>query len=282
MLDTTESFREFSSYKTISAKDPIIRAFIDLSNNKKVEDDNLFIIEGLWAYEKLIKSKATIESFVFCPEFIKTEKLRSLVYSFIKMAKSTYIISAKTCERISSQDKSEGFFLLCRLEAYSLSDISLGNNNVIVILDGVEQAGNAGTIIRTVDGAGGDAVILCNSRLRRNSHKLTKASMGASFILPIVQAEIDETIAWLNDNNFQIVLTDLTAEENYFNIDYSGRIAVVVGNEKHGISEIWREQKCKKVIIPMLGGADSLNVGIATSLVVYEASMRQKGYIKRI
>lgn len=282
MLDTTDNYKEFSNYQTISAKDPVIRTFIDLSNNKKVEDDNLFIIEGLWAYEKLMKSKAIIEAFVFCPEFIKSDTMKSLVYSFIGRAKSTYIISAKTCARISGQDKSEGFFLLCRMEAYSLSDISLGSDNIIVILDGVEQAGNVGTIIRTVDGAGGDAVILCNSRIRKNSHKLIKSSMGASFILPIIQEDIEETIAWLNENNFQMVLTDLTAEENYFNIDYSGRIAIVVGNEIHGISDIWRSQKCKKVIIPMLGGADSLNVGIATSLVVYEASMRQKGYIKRI
>lgn len=272
---------EISNIKAIGIKDDTVKTLIDLSHNKKIEDGSLFMVEGLWAYEKLIQSEVKIEAFLFCHDFIKSAAVMELTRALIKLADRAYQISSKLCERISSQDKSEGFFMLCRARSYTLGDIELKKNNLIVILDGIEQSGNAGTIIRSVDGAGGDAVVLCNSKIRQNNQKLIKASMGASFILPAIHTEMHELLVWLKRNNFKIVLTDLTAQKSYFEIDYSGRIAIVAGNEIHGISEEWRQHECEKVIIPMLGGADSLNVGIATALVTYEASMRQKGIIKR-
>lgn len=272
---------EISNIRTIGIKDDTVKTLIDLSRNKKIEDDSLFMVEGLWAYEKLIQSEVKIEAFLFCPDFIKSAAVMELTRALIKLAGRAYQISSKICERISGQDKREGFFLLCRARIYTLGDIKLKKDNLIVILDGIEQSGNAGTIIRSVDGAGGDAVVLCGSKIKRNNRKLIKASMGASFILPVVQAEISETLVWLKSNGFRIVLTDLTAQKSYFEVDYSGRIAIVAGNEIHGISDEWRKHECEKVIIPMFGGADSLNVGIATSLVTYEASMRQKGIVKR-
>jgi TrmH family RNA methyltransferase len=105
--------------------------------------------------------------------------------------------------------------------------------------------------------------------------------MGASLTIPVIEADIVELIEWLENNGFQIIVTDLEAQQCYFDIDYTGRVAVIAGNEIHGVSDAWRAQKCQKVIIPMLGIADSLNVGAATTLVVYEASMRQKGMIRR-
>jgi TrmH family RNA methyltransferase len=281
MFDISKLYQDYSSLKAIGIKDPLVKMLIELSNNKKNGEEDLFIVEGLWAYEKLIKGNVKIKAFVFCPEFIKSALMVSMVNSIVDLAEKTYLISPKICERLSSQDHSEGFFLLCRLPVYKMRDIRLNCNNLLVVLDGLEQAGNIGTIIRSVDGAGGDAVVLCNSKVRRNNSKLIKATMGACFTIPVIQADKNEIIQWLLEQNFRIVLTELTAQKSYFDIDYSGRVAIVAGNEIHGVSMQWHSQPCEKVIIPMLGGVDSLNVGIETTLVTYEASMRQKGFIKR-
>lgn len=281
MIDATELYQRFSKLISVGTADPIVKTLVDLSNNKKVGDDDLYFVKGLWAYEKLIKGNVEIEKFLFCPEFIKSSAMMSMVYSIIGLAGETYLISPKTCEKLSKQDRSEGFFLLCRQPDYKLQDIELNNNNLVIVLDGVEQAGNIGTIIRSVDGAGGNAVVLCNSKVRRNNSKLIKATMGACFTLPVIQADIKEIMDWFLEHNFKTVLTDLTANQSYFDIDYSGRVAIIAGNEIHGVSEEWELQSCEKVVIPMMGGADSLNVSIATTLVTYEASMRQKGLIKR-
>jgi len=106
--------------------------------------------------------------------------------------------------------------------------------------------------------------------------------MGSSFILPVIKSDITKTIIWLKSNGFKIIVTDLKASISYYNADYKGRISIIAGNEIHGISNIWNEYECERVIIPMFGVADSLNVGVATSMVIYEASYRQRELIKRL
>jgi TrmH family RNA methyltransferase len=182
---------------------------------------------------------------------------------------------------MSGRDGAEGFFMLCEMPRYSLDDINPGENCVVVVLDGLEKPGNVGTIIRTVDGAGGAAVIHVNRKARLFNHEVIKSSMGSSFIIPILGSELSKVGEWLTKNGFKIVLTDLTAENYYYDTDFTGRVAIVAGNEKHGISKDWYSYDSEKVIIPMLGGADSLNVGVATALVTYEAALQQRGMLKR-
>jgi TrmH family RNA methyltransferase len=265
-----------------SSKEPVIRIMNDILKDRKIQDENLFVIEGLWAYEKIIKSNIRIRSFVFCPDLIKNYFMLEMVRFNINIADNSYLISRNLCNRLGSRDSGEGFFLLCSFPQYKLEDIELKENNLLVILDGLEKPGNIGTIIRSLDGAGGDGVIICNSKVRKTNQKLIKSSMGSSFILPVIKSDITETVLWLKSNGFKIIVTDLKASESYYNADYKGRIAIIAGNEIHGISDIWNEYECERVLIPMFGGADSLNVGVAASMVIYEASYRQRELITRV
>ncbi|WP_346962434.1 RNA methyltransferase [Clostridium sp.] len=281
-LDIENLYREFANLKIVGCKDHSIKIINGLLKNKKVEDEELFVIEGLWAYEKIIKSDIRIRNFVFCPEFIKNKSILDMVKFIISEADDSCLISSNLCNRLSSRDSGEGFFLLCSFPQYDLKDIKLKENNLLVILDGLEKPGNIGTIIRSVDGAGGDGVIICNSKVRKTNQKLIKSSMGSSFMLPVVNSDITLLVRWLKINGFKIIVTDLKATKNYYNVDYKGRTAIIAGNEIRGISDIWNNHECERVIIPMFGGADSLNVGVATTIVVYEASICQKDLGKRI
>lgn len=274
-------YKEFSKLKSVSIKEPSVKLMNDIIRNKKVQDEDLFLIEGLWAYEKIIKSNIRIRNFVFCPDFIKSDSMLEIVRFIISAADDSSIISSSTCSKLSSRDTSEGFFLLCSFPEYNLQDIELKENNLLIVLDGLEKPGNIGTIIRSVDGAGGDGVIIC-SNVRKTNSKLIKSSMGSSFILPVIKSDIAQTAKWLSDNGFKIIVTDLKANKSYYNADYKGRVAIIAGNEIHGISDVWKDYECERVIIPMFGGADSLNVGAAATMVVYEASYQQRELIKRI
>lgn len=281
-LDIEQLCEEFSHLKLVGSKDNSIRLINRLIKNKKVEDEDLFVIEGLWAYEKIIKSNIRIINFVFCLEFIKNKSILDMVKSISMVAENSCLMSSNLCKRLSSRDSGEGFFLLCSFPQHGLEDIKLKDNNLLVVLDGLEKPGNIGTIIRSVDGAGGDGVIICNSKVRKTNQKLIKSSMGSSFMLPVVNSDIELIVRWLKSNGFKIIVTDLKATKNYYNVDYKGRIAIIAGNEIHGISNIWNSHECERVIIPMFGGADSLNVGVATTIVVYEASICQKNLGKRV
>ena len=97
-------------------------------------------------------------------------------------------------------------------------------------------------------------------------------------MMPVAEAPMDKLTVWLSKHNFRAVLTDLTATRSYRELDYQGRIAIVAGNEFKGISPSWRDLKiAEPIIIPMLGSCESLNVGFASTLVAYEAGLRQKG-----
>ena len=220
-----------------------------------------------------MQSGIRIKTLLFCPELINEENEQKLINRLINNAEHSYIISKKVCKRISDRDGPEGCFLICKLPKHSLSSIKIDENSIVIILDELEKPGNIGTIIRSADAAGVDAVIICNSRVKLNHHRLIKASMGSCFKIPVVEADMNVLLRWLKGNSFRILLTDLQATKNCYEADYSGRIAIVAGNEIRGISETWCKHECERIIIPMFGSADSLNVGFAASLIAYEAAV---------
>ena len=258
-----------------------IKHIQSIIQNTKPNPQKLFVIEGIWAHELAKKHNLEIEIFMFCPEFIFSNEAEKIIEEFISLSKDSYIVSKKVFLRLSERENPDGLLAVCKLRQYTLQDLPLDKNNLFVILDGIEIPGNIGTIMRSVDGAGADGVLVCNRRARLTHPKVIKGSQGASFIIPIVEEETSKIIHWLKENNFKIYLTDTKATEEYFKPTYTGRVALVAGSEKYGISKEWYETDCHMISIPMLGECDSLNVAISTSIILYEASFRQKGLIKR-
>lgn len=252
-----------------------------LLNNTKPNPKKLFVVEGIWALEKAQNYELGIDSFAFCPEFIHSTESEKIVDDFIKLAENSYLVSKKVFLKMSERENPDGLLALCRLPQFNFKDIKLKENNLVVILDGLEIPGNIGTIIRSVDGVGADGVILCNKKARLTHPKLIKSSQGSNFTIPIVEAELSEAMEWLKENNFRVFLTDTRAKEEYFEPDYKGRVAIVAGSERYGMSREWYTPDCNMISIPMYGDCDSLNVAIATTIVLYEASLKQKGKIKR-
>ncbi|MDR0287000.1 MAG: hypothetical protein LBI03_04735, partial [Clostridiales bacterium] len=223
--------------------------------NKKVPSfDNCFVCEGLWAAEKLVAHRLKIRMFLFCPDYIKTSVERARVDLLISNADSSFLISGKTCAKISDRDGADGFFIVAEAKNHYLDDIELHENMVIAILDGLEQPGNIGSIIRSADCAGSSAVISINKKCKLTHSRLVRSSLGASFTMPVIDADFNELINWLEINSFTVYLTDLSAAVNYYEPDYSGRIAIVAGNEFNGISNRWKKHNfCRPIIIPMFG-----------------------------
>ena len=149
----------------------------------------------------------------------------------------------------------------------------------------MENPGNIGIILRTCDGAGVDAVFICNKKARVTNPKLIKSSMGAVFRIPIIEFnDMNVCAKWLKAHNFSIYLADTRANETYKSFDYDGNSALVIGSERYGISGKWYSCNPHLLSIPMLGICDSLNVGVAASVITYEISMKrlQKGCGKMI
>lgn len=253
--------------------------------DNKNKDDSLFICEGLWAVEKLIERKFKVLHFFFNSEFLDKNNNEEEFLKILKICEysaNSYSISAKTCKKISDREGFDEFFIIAQMPKYSLDDlenfISGKNNLLAMVMDGLEQPGNIGAILRSFDCAGGDFAIITNRQAKLNNSRLIRSSLGASFMMPVLEASIQDVQNWLVKNNFKVVVTDLQSSKNYREMDYSGRVAIVAGNEHKGISDSWRHIKnSHSIIIPMLGSCESLNVGFASTLVAYEAGLQKFG-----
>ena len=253
-----------------------------LANKASASGTGSFICEGLWAAEKLIRRGIPVSHFFLNGDALNTGKIPQqdfpLVSHMIDYAEESYLISEKACRKISDRDGADYCFMIAQMKILSLEELPLQENMLIMVLDGQEQPGNVGAILRSLDCAGGAGAILTNRRVKPTHSRLIRSSLGAAFLLPLADAGMEETGEWLVKHQFKAVLTDLSAVKSYRDIDYSGRIAIVAGNEHSGISPYWRTLSvAEPVIIPMLGSCESLNVGFASTLVAYEAGLRQRG-----
>lgn len=260
---------------------PEVKMAKDLLSGRKVSGcQDLFVCEGLWAVDKLIAQQLAVKYFFFCPDMVKSAEEQALVDKMCDYASAAFQISYKACGKISDRDGADGFFIVAQMPVYRLEDLEdrLTDHMVIMVLDGQEQPGNIGAILRSLDCAGGAFAVMTNKRVRLTHPRLIRSSLGAAFMMPVAEAPMDKLTAWLAEHDFRAVLTDLTATRSYRELDYQGRIAIVAGNEFKGISPQWRDLEiAEPIIIPMLGSCESLNVGFASTLVAYEAGLRQKG-----
>lgn len=258
----------------------LVKSLVD----NKCKDKTLFVTEGLWAVEKLIQKNFEVTHFYYNQDNLQKVSHETLekIAQMAKYAQKTLAISEKACKKISDRDGFDEYFVVAKLKSYSLDDIERlidGKTNVMaIVMDGLEQPGNIGAILRSFDCAGGDFAISTNKQARLSNSRLIRSSLGASFMLPVLEADINTVQQWLVKNNFKCIVTDLQSQKSYREADYSGRIAIIAGNEHTGISDSWRRVKnAQPIIIPMLGTCESLNVGFASTLVAYEAGLQKFG-----
>lgn len=229
----------------------------DIQILKIVNDNNIEIELLLYSYEENYQ-----------------ESTKILLNQLIRKSKETYEISSSTYESLSLKDNHAGIIAAIKHPKYNLN--SLKDKEFLFVLDSLEIPGNIGTIYRTLDSVKADAVILVNPVSKQNNPKLTAAARGCNLIIPTVVASYDDALKYLLDNNYDIFLGEPKLGLNYQEYDYKGKIAIVVGNERFGINPKWYENQNKKVYIPMEGNQNSLNVGVAASILAYEAYMKRK------
>lgn len=241
--------------------------------------DRRFLIDGMWGHQKALLASVEIVSFLICPELVYSEEAVLLAEQTMKRAADIYVVSGKLFAKLCERDEPDGMLSIGIFPLYDAERLELKPEANIVVLDGLETPGNIGTILRTCDGAGIDAVFICNKKARITHSKLLKGSMGAAFIVPIVEFEdVRACRQWLGRRGFTIYLADTRAETPYDRIVYSGNTALVMGSERYGISPTWYEGDARLLSIPMSGCCDSLNVAVAASIILYAMSGSKRGW----
>lgn len=273
--DREHFYKELGLFNVGKSHDKV-RNVYNINNNKKPNPNRYIVLETYDSIKKALENHIRFDYFIVCPELAVTSEAVKVVNGINDLTKEGYIVSKKTYESVLDKNSHFGVLAVVKFPAVNLDKVKLREDMRIVILDGLEVQGNIGTIIRTADGADVDLVILTNKRIRITHPKFIRASMGTVLNVPIAIAEMDDVMDWLNRNDFTVYLTDTRAEMSYTDPSYIGRTAIVAGSEKYGIMKAWYDVKNVELIkLPMLGKGDSLNVGVATSIMIYEVLRKQ-------
>jgi RNA methyltransferase, TrmH family len=254
---------------------PRVEQFRNIKRNRQPNPRNALALEGLWALRSAIAAGVDIDALFLCPALLRGDEADALLPRLQAAGVLTYQVSERVLRRMVDREGPDGLAAIARLPQVNLTDLTSDHSTRVVIADSFELAGNLGTIIRTADGAGAIAVVVTDRHVRLTHPLVVKASMGTIFSMPVISAERAEALAWLRASGFTVVAADPAARSSYREIDYVGPVAVVLGSERYGLDAYWREAADQVVSIPMLGTADSLNVGHAAALLLYEALHRQ-------
>lgn len=180
------------------------------------------------------------------------------------------IVVDNVLSAVSETVTSQGVLAVVNMPSQKTSDILAKAKNIIM-LENLQDPGNLGTIIRTAEAAGMDAVILSEDSVDVYNPKVVRSTMGALFRMPIMYVNgFTGLVEQLNTEGFNTIATHLLAKMSFTEADYSGRNAILIGNEGNGLTEASSKSAKTKVIIPMAGKVESLNAAVAAALMMYE------------
>jgi TrmH family RNA methyltransferase len=257
-------------------QNPRIKQYLAIKKNTKSNTENLTCLEGLWEIKTGLDAGLEFRAMLVCPELFRGDEARKVAERIVASGVHSYGLSEKVMRGIVDRDDPDGLAAIVKLPTYTWDDIKLREFNRLLVLDGLEIPGNVGTIIRCADSSGADGVVITNRRTRLSHPKLIHSSMGSLFTFPVIEAEVGEAVEWLKRNRFAIMTTDTDATVSYRAANYRRRVAMVMGSERYGIVKEWYNVQDVSVSIPMSGRVDSLNVGNAAVLMLYEAFSQQE------
>ena len=254
-----------------------IKDLISLMEKSKFRrETNLFIVEGRREILKAVKSGFSVEQLYYVPEmFLQGDEVSLQELSESVPDRGIFLVTKEIYSKLAYRDSTEGVIAVIRQKKTEFRDLELGNHPLLIVLENVEKPGNIGAVLRTADACGATAVILCGCPTDLYNPNVIRSSLGTLFSVPVVQADSDETIAFLEKNHVQILTAQLQDSQPYYATDMKKGTAIVMGSEDKGLTEIWRQHSDRKIRIPMLGMADSLNVSVSTAVLCYEA-VRQR------
>lgn len=259
-----------------SAKNQLIKEIRRLGKSKRArEQAGLFIVEGIQGVVELVRGQAEgampLRLLVYAPELLTSE----LAYEAIEQAEGRGVrceaIAGKLFEMLSGRQNPVGIMALVERQLMRLDELPIVPDGLYVALTEVSDPGNLGTILRTMDAVGARGLILVGQTVDPFHPTAVKASAGTIFSVPLVPvADLETLLRWCQRAGLHIVGTSDQAQKVYWALTYQTPLLLLMGSEAHGLPTRLLDELPQVASIPMQGCADSLNLGVATALMLYE------------
>lgn len=239
-----------------------------LHKNSTRKAEGVFFIEGLKEIGFALDGGYLLHSLYLCPDILKSE-------APVQPGAEVYTLSKQCYEKIAYRESTEGVLAVFRAKHRTLDELTFDDNPLVLIAESIEKPGNLGAILRTADGSGVDAVIVCDPTVDIFNPNVIRASLGTVFTKQVTSATSAEVYDFLQKHEINIYGALLSYDsKNFTSADYKPATAFILGTEHDGLTQYWQE-RCTPVQIPMRGENDSLNVSVAAAILAYEA-LRQR------
>ncbi len=263
-----------------------VKDAVRLRQGRDRQRQGRFLIDGIREIQRAISAGVHgIEVFI-CDELCISADAEAAVATLKQSGAELLPVAPDVFAKLAFGDRQEGIVVVAETPRRTLGDLQLPAEPLVAVLEGIEKPGNLGAILRSADAAGLHAVIVADGRTDLFNPNTIRASLGTVFRANVCEATSAATVAWLRQEKIRAVTARPDASELYTEIDLRGGVAIVLGSEAAGLSEVWRAGRSPAPAgfnadivaarLPMHGLADSLNVSTTAAVLFYEA-LRQRG-----
>ena len=259
-----------------SSQNKYIKHIKALEAKKYRDEYDEFVIEGIKMLEEAMDYDIHVSLVVFGEEHILSQQMQELYAACRRKGIESIVVTEKLLRELSDTVTPQGVMAVLKKPAHTLEGV-VGQERVgLILLDEIKDPGNMGTIIRTADACGLNAVVLSKGCVDLYNPKTIRSTMGSLFHIPVITgADLLQVLQALHDHGIITIGAAPHAAADCFDIVTKGRAAIAIGNEAHGLSKPVMDSLSANAKIPMPGKAESLNAGIAAALMMYEFFIRR-------
>jgi RNA methyltransferase, TrmH family len=236
-----------------------------------------FIIEGIRHLARAVEHCAQIESVFLDPSVLSNPFGQKLARRLRHQGVPAIRLSRELYRDLTLATEPQGIGAVLRQRWFQLEQLRATRNSLWLAIESIESPGNLGTIIRTAEAAGVDGVLMLNPNCDPHDPATIRATMGSLFSQKLVRCSVPEFKCWTKSNGVSVVASSPSGLMGFKALAYRFPAALIVGSEKHGLSDQLLEIANFVVRIPMHGGCDSLNAAVATGVLLFEMTGQRKG-----
>ncbi|MBA2699191.1 MAG: RNA methyltransferase [Nocardioidaceae bacterium] len=258
-----------------SPTNPRVKWLVSLRKRRTRDGEGVTLIEGYDELRLALDAGVSLRTLFYCPDLVGDPARLALVDDVAHHGAEVVSMGQAAFVKASYRDGPDGWLAVVRDPASRLADLSLSDEPLVLVCEGVEKPGNLGAMLRTAEAAGVDAVVAASPVADWNNPNVVRASKGTVFAVPVAAGTAKAVRAWLHERGLRVVVATPDADALVTDIDLTGPTAIVVGAEHEGVSAGWLEAADAVARLPMFGQVNSLNVAASAAIVVYEA-VRQR------
>jgi TrmH family RNA methyltransferase len=254
-----------------SPANPRIKAAAGLRDRRTRERAGLTLVDGARELRRALDAGWPVTEAFVCDPLLAGADARAALAGLVDRRVPTVHVSETAFAKVAFGDRAEGLVGVVRTPTFDLDGLTLHDDPLLVVLEGVEKPGNVGAVMRSADGAGADGLIAASPRTDLANPNVIRASAGTVFAVPMAAGRSEVVRDWLASRGIRMLTAQVGAGRAYTDADLTGPVALVLGAEDDGLTAAWDEPGVEPISLPMRGIADSLNVSATAAILLYEA-----------